>query len=145
MRQTTRLAAKSIMQEAMLSCVDIYKPHYVASTYLVILNYTKTLKLTGKTYTVCPKQMAQSKLPKKWLCKMANSVLGVNGVLLEYHHLIANQATRATWQHSYGNKIERHAQEMPGRNTSTNTIVKPGTTEQSNGHDLWPNHQPHQT
>ena len=26
-RQPTRLAAKSIMQEAMLSCVDIYKPH----------------------------------------------------------------------------------------------------------------------
>jgi hypothetical protein len=26
-RQTTRLAAKSIMQETMLSCADIYKPH----------------------------------------------------------------------------------------------------------------------
>jgi hypothetical protein len=28
-----------------------------------------------------------------------------------------------TWQHSYGNKIERLAQEMPGHNISTNTIV----------------------
>jgi hypothetical protein len=34
-----------------------------------------------------------------------------------------NQTTRATWQHSYGNKIGCLAQGMPGRNTSTNTIV----------------------
>ena len=73
----------------MLSCVDIYKPHYVISMDLGILNYTKTPKLIGKTYTVTPKQMAQRKLPMKWLCKMANSVLGVNGELLEYRHLIA--------------------------------------------------------
>jgi hypothetical protein len=107
----------------MLSCVDIYKPHYVISMDLGILNYTKTPKLIGKTYTVTPKQMAQCKLPMKCLCKMANSVMGVNGELLEYRHLIANQTTRATWQHSYRNKIRRLAQGMPGRNTGTNTIV----------------------
>ncbi len=82
------------MQEAMLSCVDIYKPHYVVCTDLGILNYTKTPKFTGTTYTVTPKQMAQSKLPMKWLCKMANSMLGE---LLENSQLIANQTTRATW------------------------------------------------
>jgi hypothetical protein len=54
---------------------------------------------------------------------MANSVLGVNRELLEYRHLIANQTTRATWQHSYGNKIGRFAQGMPGHNIGTNTIV----------------------
>jgi hypothetical protein len=54
---------------------------------------------------------------------MAISVLGVNGELLEYHHFIANQTPRATWQHSYGNKIGCLAQGGPGRNTSTNTIV----------------------
>ncbi len=54
---------------------------------------------------------------------MANSVMGVNGELLKYCHLIANQTTRATWQHSYGNKIRHLAQLMPGRNTGTNTIV----------------------
>jgi hypothetical protein len=43
--------------------------------------------------------------------------------LLEYLHLIANQTTKATWQHSYGNKIGRLAQGMPGHNTGTNTIV----------------------
>jgi hypothetical protein len=55
--------------------------------------------------------------------KMANSVMGVNGELLEYRHLITNQTTRATWQHSYGNVIAHLAQGMPGRNISTNTIV----------------------
>ncbi len=107
----------------MLSCVDIYKPHHIISADLGILNYTKTPKLTGTMYTVTPKQMAQHKHPMKWLCKMANSVMGVNGELLEYHHLIANQFTKATWQHSYGNKIGRLAQRMPVCNTGTNTIV----------------------
>jgi hypothetical protein len=116
-RQTTRLTAKSIMQEAMLSWVDIYKPNYVVSADLGILNYTKTPKPIGTTFTVMPKQMSQHKLPMKWLCKITNSVVGANGELLEYRHLIANQTTRATWQHSYGNKIGRLAQGMPGQNT----------------------------
>ncbi len=49
--------------------------------------------------------------------------MGVNGELLEYCHLIENQTTRATWQHSYRNKIGRLDQGMPERNTGTNTIV----------------------
>ncbi len=107
----------------MLSCVDIYKPTYVVSADLGILNYTKTPKPTGTTITVMPKQMSQCKLPMKGLCKMANSVMGANGELLEYPHLIAYQTTRATWQHSYGNKTGRLAQGMPAQNTGTNTIV----------------------
>ncbi len=122
-RQTTRLTAKSIMQEAMLSCMDIYKPNYITSTDLGILNYTKTPKPTGTTFTVTPKQMSQCKLPMKWLCKMANSVVGANEELLEYRHLIATQTTRALQQHSYGNNIRRLAQGMPGQNTGTITIV----------------------
>jgi hypothetical protein len=100
-----------------------YKPNYVISADLGILNYTKTPKPTETTFTVTPKQMSPCKLPMKWLCKMANSVVGANGELLEYRRLIANQTTRATWQHSYANKIERLAQGMPGQNTGTNTIV----------------------
>jgi hypothetical protein len=50
-------------------------------------------------------------------------MLGVNGELLEYRHLIANQTTRANWQHSYGNEIGCLTQGMPGCNTGTNTIV----------------------
>ncbi len=79
----------------MLSCVDIQATN-VVSADLGILNYTKTLKFMGTTYTVTPKQMLQCKLPIKWICKMANSALGVNRELLEYCHLIAKQSTRAT-------------------------------------------------
>ncbi len=85
--------------------MDIYKQQYTASMDLGVLNYTQTPKLTGTTYMVTPKQMVQCKLPMKWLCEMKNSVLGVNGKLLEYHHLIANQTTRVTWQHSHANEI----------------------------------------
>ncbi len=122
----------------MLSCVDIYKPHYIVSADLGILNYTKIPKLTGTTYTVTPKQMEQCKLPMKWLFKMANSVMGINGKLLEYRHLIANQTTRATWQHSYGNKIVCLAQGMPGCNTGTNIIVfiKKNQVTQNRAKDL---------
>jgi hypothetical protein len=116
-RCTIRSASKSIMQEAILSCVDTYKPQYVVSMDLGIQNYTQTPKLTGTTYTVTPKQMVQCKLPMKWLCEMRKSVLGVNREILEYRHPIANQTTRATWQHSYGNVIGQLAQDMPGCNT----------------------------
>ncbi len=107
----------------MLSCVDINKPHYVVSMDLGILNFTQTPKLMRITYTVTPKQMAQCKLPMKWLCKMANSVLRISGELLEYRQLIANQTTRETWKHSHGSKIRHLAQGMPGHNIGTNTIV----------------------
>jgi hypothetical protein len=73
----------SIFQEAMLACVDITKP----------------------TFTLSATKLASHKLPMIWLCKMANSVLGNNGELLEYHHLITNLKTRATWMHSYGNEL----------------------------------------
>jgi hypothetical protein len=122
MRRTTRSASNSIMQEAMLSCMDIYKPQYVASSDLGILNFVATV-LTGTTHMVTPQQMSVCRIPMTWFRKMANSVIGNNGELLEYLHLIANHATRATWQHSYGNEIGRLAQGMPGRNAGTNTIV----------------------
>ncbi len=76
-----------IMQEAMLSCIDLMHP----------------------TFVVTPEQMSCRKLPMMWFCKMANSVLGNNSKLLEYRHLIANPTTCATWTYSYGNKIERLA------------------------------------
>ncbi len=53
---------------------------------------------------------------------MAKSVLGKQGELLEYRHLIANPKTRATWTHSYGNKLRQLAQGMLGRVTGKDTI-----------------------
>jgi hypothetical protein len=82
----------SIMQEAMLACIDITK-----------LNFE-----------ILAAKMASQKLPMMWLCEMVNSVLGEQSELLEYRHLIANPKTRGTWTHSYGNKIGCLAQGMPG-------------------------------
>jgi hypothetical protein len=53
---------------------------------------------------------------------MGNSVLGKQGKLLEYCHLIANPKTRATWTNSYGNKLGRLVQGMPGQVMGTDTI-----------------------
>ncbi len=66
--------------------------------------------------------MSRCKLPMTWFCEMANLVLGNDGELLEYRHLIANPTTRTTWTYLYGNEIGRLAQGMPGQNTGTNTI-----------------------
>ncbi len=53
---------------------------------------------------------------------MANSVISKQGKLLKYQHFIANPKTRATWTHSYGNKLGRLAQGMPSQTKGTDTI-----------------------
>jgi hypothetical protein len=96
----TRLRTTSIMQEAMLACINIMKPQFKIS----------------------PANMAARKFPMTWLCEMANAVLGKKGKLLEYQHLIANPKMRQTWTHSYGNELGQLAQDMPGRAKGTDTI-----------------------
>ena len=88
------------MQEAMLSCIDLPNPNFVPTA----------------------EHMSRRKQPMTGFCELANSVVGPNGDLLEYRHLIANPSTRETWSHSYGNELGCLAQGMPGRNTGTNTI-----------------------
>jgi hypothetical protein len=53
---------------------------------------------------------------------MVNSVIGKKGELLEYWHLIANPKTRATWTHSYGNKLGCLVQGMPSQAKGMDTI-----------------------
>ncbi len=96
----THSRTTSIMQEAMLACIDITKPNF----------------------KILAAKMASQKLPMMWLCEMANSVLGEQDKLLEYRHLIANPKTRATWTDSYGNELGRLAQGMPGQAKGTDTI-----------------------
>ncbi len=84
--------------------MDIYKPQYVLSSDLGILNFVATVP-TGTTHRVTPQQMSVRRIPMTWFRKIANSVIGDKGEFLEYCHLIANHATWATWQHSYGNEI----------------------------------------
>jgi hypothetical protein len=74
----TRSRTKSITQEAMLAGINIAKE-------------------------VSAQEMAGRSNPTTWPCEMANSVMGDNGELLEYRHLVANPKTRATWSHWYGN------------------------------------------
>ena len=99
----TRSHTSTIMQEAMLACVDVRTTTATA--------FERTLE-----------QLPERRVPSEWPSNMANAVIGDNGELLEYRHLIANPKTRPTWSFSYGNEIGRLAQGMPGRNTGTNTI-----------------------
>jgi hypothetical protein len=94
-RRITRLTSNRIMQESMLSCVDIYKPKCVLSANLGILNFAATVP-TGTMYTVTPQKMSACRIPMTWFCEMANSVIGENEEMMEYRHLIANHKTRLT-------------------------------------------------
>ena len=80
------------------------------------------IDITKPTFQLSAQKMASRKFPMIWLCEMVNSVLGENGKLLEYRHLIANPKTRATWTHSYVNELGRLAQGMPGRTKGRDTI-----------------------
>ena len=61
-----------------------------------------------------PEHLDALLIPMTEFRKMANAVVGDNGELLEYRHLIANKKTRVTWQHLYGNEIRLLTQGMPG-------------------------------
>ncbi len=101
----TRSRTTSIMQEAMLACIDITKPTYIASQDLGLLNYKEKTRVLPVRQEVLAQKMASHSFPMTWLCEMANLVMGENGELLEYRHLIANPKTMATWTHSYGNEL----------------------------------------
>jgi hypothetical protein len=118
----TRSRTMSIMQEAMLACNDITKPTYIASQDLGLLNYREKTRVLPERHEVSAQKMTSRSFPMTWLCEMTNSVMGENGELLEYQHLIANPKTRATWSHSYGNELGRLTQRMPGREKGTDTI-----------------------
>jgi hypothetical protein len=66
-RYNARSRATSIMQEAMLACIDITKP----------------------TFKISAAKLATQKFPMIWFCKMADSILSKQGKLFEYCHLIA--------------------------------------------------------
>ncbi len=142
-QQTTRSAAWSIMQEAMLACVDIYRLEYILSEDLCIVNYTLNPTKPNAKFMVTPQQMSMQRLLMTWLCEMANPVIGEGGELLKYKHLIANPKTQAKWTHSYGNKIGRLAQHTRSKHRHKHHHLHQegsGTKGESQGHDLWPHH-----
>ena len=103
--RATRSNTQSIMQEAMFTCIDIYKPEYILSEDFGLLNYTAALPTRKITFTATPQQLSMRRFPMKWFCEMANAVIGEDGEFMEYKQLIANPKTRALWSHSYGNEI----------------------------------------
>ncbi len=109
------------MQEAMLACIDIYKPEYIVSEHLGLLNFVATPH-RKPNFTATPQQMLMRRIPMTLFCEMANAVIGEDGELLEYKPLIANPKTQKIWSHLYGNEIGRLAQGIPGRNTGTSTF-----------------------
>ncbi len=80
------------------------------------------INITKLMFTILVTKLATQRLLMTWFCEKANSILGEQGKFLEYHHLIANPRTWATWTHSYGNKFRRLAQGVPGQAKGTDTI-----------------------
>ncbi len=79
-----------------------------------------SINITKPTFELSVAKLATQKFLLIWFYEMANFVLNEQGKLLKYRHLIANLETQATWTHSYGNKLGRLVQGMPGQ-------VKKGT------------------
>jgi len=74
------------------------------------------------TEAAIPQRDSKPQAGTSWLYDMANSVIGDDGKVLEYKHLIADPKTRAVWQRAFGNELGRLAQGMPGRVEGTNTL-----------------------
>ncbi len=81
------------MQEAMLACINIYRPEYTLSEDLGLLNYTSNPTKPTAKFMVTPQQMSMRRLRMAWFCKIANSVIGEGSELLKYKQLIANPKT----------------------------------------------------
>ena len=70
------------MQEAMFACIDIYKPEYILSEDLGLLNYATTpTNLMKNIKEVTPRQMSMHRIPMTWYCEMANAVIREGGEL----------------------------------------------------------------
>ena len=57
------------MQEAMFAYIDIYKPEYILSEDLGLLNYTSTPPNPKPSFKVTPHQMSMRRLPMIWFCE----------------------------------------------------------------------------
>ena len=57
------------------------------------------------TEAATPQRDSKQQVGTSWLYEMANSVIGDDGKVLEYKHLIADPKTRAVWQRAFGNEL----------------------------------------
>ena len=91
----TRNKKFSTTQEAMLSCCDILQ------------------------HSMSARVLMSRRFPKEVIVSVLNEE---TGELMEYRHLIFNPKYSELWQNSYGNKLGRLAQGMPGRVEGTDII-----------------------
>ena len=69
------------------------------------------------------RQASARSFPMQFITDFAGSVLdGETGELLEYQHLIKRPKYKDNWGYSFGNKVGRPCQGIPGRNDGTNTM-----------------------
>ncbi len=112
---------------------SVYTLYHLAHTmvllYLVhrthILSTVLTahdIDITKPAFEISVAKLATRKFLLIWFFKIANSILGKQGKLLKYQHLIDNPKTQATWTHYYGNELGWLVQGMPGRVKGMDTI-----------------------
>ena len=65
------------------------------------------------------RELMSRRFPKEVLAAALNEE---TGELMDYRHLIGNPKYREFWKNSYGNKLGRLTQGVPGRVEGTNTI-----------------------
>ena len=63
--------------------------------------------------------LTTQRFPKEVLAAVLNEE---TGELMKYHHLVGNPEYYKTWQKSYGDKVGRLDQGMPGRVEGTGTL-----------------------
>jgi hypothetical protein len=134
-QRTTMSAAWSIMQEAMLACANIYRPEYILSEDLGILNYTSNPTKPRAKFTVTPQQMSMRRLPMTWFCEMASphcqpqDTSQVDPFLWEQNWMTCPGHARLQHWHKH------HHLHQEGS----------GTKDKSQGRYLWPHHMPRLT
>jgi hypothetical protein len=144
-RQTTRSAAQSIMQEAMLACINIYRPEYTLSEDLGLLNYTSNPTKPTAKFTVTPHQMSMQCLPMAWSVKWqiqseekVASYLNINSSLPTPRHKPSGPIPMETRL----NASPRACLVATPVQTPSSLSGRTGTNNKSQGHDLWPHHMP---
>jgi hypothetical protein len=135
----TRSRTTSIMQEAMLACINITKPLYIVSQDLGLLNYKEKTRVLPKRQEVSAQKMVSCSFPMTWLCEMANSVMGENGELLEYEPQDEGDMDPFVWKRTWTTRA-RYAR--PGKRDRHNFFHPPahGTKGEDARCHVWTHH-----
>ena len=137
MQPTTRSASYSIMQEAMLSCVDIYKPELCCNSAQghTVHGYTATnVSTQDPNYLVLKNGKFSTR--RQW------RTLGI----LPPHHKLGHTGNLDTllWKQDQAPCLRDARSQLRPQHHCLHQEVT-GPSEQSQRRDLWPHHLPHPT